>query len=144
MWAGGIASTVSFALALFLGFFLLRVLLRRTWLAVVVVMLLGLIPVGVVRTTGLGSSIPWIAMVSTGLLLGITMFSLVRFGVLTVVVSLALNVSVLAESALGTDLSAWYAPTMYLAAGIVAALALWCFRYALAGRAVWKGDLLET
>jgi len=79
-----------------------------------------------------------------GLLTGITLMNLVRFGVLTVVVSLALSVSILTQSAFGVDLSAWYAPTMYLAAGIVAALAVWSFRTALGGRKVWTGALLEA
>jgi hypothetical protein len=79
----------------------------------------------------------------SSLLAGITVTNLVRFGVLTVVVSLALNL-LLTDSAFGTDLSAWYASTMYVAAGIVVALAEWSFRHALAGRRVLTGAFLES
>jgi serine/threonine-protein kinase len=141
VWARGFAVGVIVALGLFLAFFLLRVILRRTWLAVATVILMVVIPIGLAPAPG--SSIPWVTMAVWGILTGVSVFNLLCFGVLTVVVSFVFSAEILRQTAFGTDLSAWYAPTMYLAAGIVVALALWSFRHALAGRRVLTGTLLE-
>jgi serine/threonine-protein kinase len=140
-WARGIEEGVIFALVLFLVVFLLRVVLRRTWLAVAAVILLNTLLISL--NPGAVPSMRWFTVALAALLIGVTAINLVRFGVLTVVVSFALSAGILTDTAFGGDLSAWYAPTMYLAVGIVAALALWSFRHALGGRRVVTGTFLE-
>jgi serine/threonine-protein kinase len=141
VWAQGIAGGVVFALGLFFLFFLLRAVLRRTWLAVAAIMLLEILLITLTPVPN--PSIRWITTAAFALLIGVTVVNLVRFGVLTVVVALALSQGILTDTAFGSDLSAWYAPTMYLAIGIVAALALWSFRHALGGRRVMTGTFLD-
>jgi hypothetical protein len=108
---------------------------------VATVILMVVIPIGLAPAPG--SSIPWVTMAVWGILTAVSVFNLLRFGVLTVVVSYAFSAQILRQTAFGIDLSAWYAPTMFLAAGIVVALALWSFRHALAGRRLLQEDLLD-
>jgi hypothetical protein len=70
------------------------------------------------------------------------LFLLVRLGVLATIVGMFVS-SVVSSSPLTTDLSAWYARSMVRTLAIVLALTVWSFRGALAGRPLWKGDLLD-
>jgi hypothetical protein len=113
---------------------LLRVLLRRNWLAVAVVLLLSVLP-------GLLSGSPSGAVV--GLLIGsLLVLAFTRFGLLTLSTS-TLIYFWLNSLPLTTNLSAWYAGTSFLVMFIVTALAGYAFYTSLGGQKVFKGKLLE-
>jgi hypothetical protein len=42
-----------------------------------------------------------------------------------------------------TDLSAWYASTMFAGLAIILAVSLWSFKTALGGRKLWSAEFLE-
>jgi hypothetical protein len=64
----------------------------------------------------------------------------VRFGMLSLSVAILFN----APHPLTSNFSSWFALQGWIYAALVLALALWCFRNALGGRKVWKGDILES
>jgi serine/threonine-protein kinase len=135
-WLGSIQGGITVALGFLLAVFTFRAVLRRTWIAVSAALVL----VGLLRYSSPTGALPSVALAVS--VAGFAMTTLLRFGVLPLVVSYAVS-NILASSTFGTDLSAWYAPTMLLAAGAVAGLAVWSFRNALGGRRVWTGEFLE-
>lgn len=123
-------------LVIFFLVFLLRAALRRTWLAGAIVVLLA---DGFVRLIGF----PWMTVGLTTLMFSGAVAILIRCGVLPMVTALFVDVGLMRGSPLTTDLTAWYARSMLIAVTIVLALTFWCFKYALGGRKVFKGDFLE-
>jgi hypothetical protein len=115
-------------------FFLLRVLLRRQWIAMAVFVLLF----GVV--TGLFSGHPVIGACFGVLAVSFFLAALLRFGVLAAIIC----IFVPPDLPLTTDLSAWYSgPTVFVVA-IVLALAGYAFHTAIAGRPLFKAGFLES
>jgi hypothetical protein len=112
----------------------LRMLLRNTWLAGAVAVLL-LAPVLSWRL--LSAPEPWailpVALVGNILLLAV----LIRFGFLAVAV-VGYVLTTLNAFPLTFEASAWYAGFGYAALAIVAALALFGFKTALGGRRVFE------
>lgn len=104
---------------------LLRMILRKTWLAAAV--LVALVAAFAGPVVGL-YAIPFV-------------WVMIRYGVLPS----ALTLVVAAETnnwPLTSDLSAWYADKGLIVVALLVALAAWAFRNALAGRKVLQGDLL--
>jgi serine/threonine-protein kinase len=136
-WFGLLARQPTFALTLFFLFLLLRLLLRRTWLAVSLV---------VVAFAGLSVAIEplaWLAsapFVVAMLLLNVAVS--IRFGMLALTASLVLIPSF--GLPLTSHFSAWFAPQGWMEVAFVLAVALWSFRNALGGRKVLKGEFLES
>ncbi|MEK6409642.1 MAG: protein kinase [Acidobacteriota bacterium] len=113
---------------------LLRVLLRRDWLAgAIVVLIFGL-------TFFLGDS-PSYAVLGV-MLLGLIVLAFIRFGLLTLFASL-LIVFWLNSLAFTTNLSAWYAGNSLFVMFLVTALAGYAFYTSLGGQKLFKGNLLE-
>ena len=114
--------------------FVLRILLRRTWLAVAVAALL-LTPVLSERM--FAASEPWIflpfALAGNIVLLSV----LIRFGFLALAV-LAFVSGALTSFPLTFEASSWYAGFGYATLGIVAALALFGFKTSLGGRRLFE------
>jgi predicted Ser/Thr protein kinase len=137
-WAGGIEVGMALQFTLFAVIFLLRVILRRTWLAVAI---MAVVP-GLARFRAPDGPLAGAAI--TTLLFVVVLAVLIRFGVLPMIVTYVFDQGVLERSAFPDNLTSWYAPGMYLAVAVIAALALWTFRNALGGRKVWKTELLET
>jgi hypothetical protein len=133
-WVAGLAQTAAAALGFFFLFLLLRLLLRRTWIAVcaVVVLLLG----------GLASQgAPLFAMGVDVVAFAAFVAVSIRFGMLALVAMFIAQV-VKDRYPLTANFSAWFAPLGWLSVAMVLAAAVWCFRYALGGRKVWKVGLL--
>jgi serine/threonine protein kinase len=138
--AGGILSlligtTIVADLFLVFLFVLLRVLLRRQWLAALVFILLS-------GVAGLQSSHPVISILFTALILGFFVANLLWFGVLPTLVTGFVGI-LLRDFVLTTDLSAWYAGTTVAAVAIVLALTAYAFHTAVAGRPLFKAGFLE-
>ena len=127
---------VGVAMAFFLLFFLLRLLLRRQWLAVAAFILVLLLP-------NLASLRPPIATMSLTLLNGFTVFMLIRFGVLSVVV-FPVVFRALTWFPMTTDFSTWYAGSTLFALALVLALTAYAFHTAVACCPLFKGGPFDT
>ncbi len=125
--------------ALFVVFLLilLRVLLRRQWLAIAVVIILF----GGVGTF-LFSGHPVIGALLTVLFILPFVAGTLWFGILPVIVACFVSF-LLGEIPLTTDLSTWYAGTTVSAVAIVLALTAYAFHTAVAGRPLFKAGFLE-
>ena len=123
-------------LVYFFLFFLLRVLLRRNWLAALafaaVLELPGFILGPYYYTVG-------VAYVIMDLL---SVWILLRFGVLALFVATIVSL-LLGMLPFTLDLSAWYSGGTIVTFLTVVILAVWSFRVALGGRQIWKEDFLD-
>jgi serine/threonine-protein kinase len=137
---GSICQTLAFSLYMPVGWLLLllllRVLLRRQWLAILVIMLFA---VG----TSLPSFVnPVLAGVFMSVAFGAFLSVLLRFGLLAPVfwgVYMYLSSSVV----LTLDSSAWYAGRSWFTLLLFAAIAAYGFWISLAGRPLMKSDVLD-
>ena len=118
-------------------FLLLKLLLRKSWAAVVVEsLMIG----GLFFLPGTGD--PWlVAAFAVGFLV-LFWFILFRFGLVSLLVGFTVQ-SVLQSMPLTFDLSAWYAGSTWVTLIVIAALAAWGFFVSLAGRPVFKDELLS-
>jgi hypothetical protein len=131
-WLGDLAIPPLIALAIAFLFVLLRLVLRRGWIAAAIIGVL----VAVRLANGSLVELP-LSIVGTALLLGVS----IRFGILAL--SITIIVNPLDRYPLTPNLSAWFAPQGWLEVAFVLAVSLWAFRNALGGWKVWKGDLLD-
>ena len=128
------ASAVSMFLALgfALLFFLLRAVLRKEWLAAGAVVLIFAAPLD-----GGG----WIAAAFGVVQAAAYIFVFRRFGLLAIVFGNFFGHFL--EFPLTTDSSAWYAGTSLFLLSVLAALAIYGFRIALAGQPMFSGKSLD-
>jgi tRNA A-37 threonylcarbamoyl transferase component Bud32 len=118
-------------------FFLLRVLLRRQWLAAPAFILI--ISVAVIPT---GSSHPLVEALFAAPLMGCFVANLIWFGVLPTLLTGFVG-AFLGDLLVTTDLSAWFAGTTVFAVAVVLALTAFAFHTAVAGRPLLKERFLE-
>ena len=121
------------ALLFFFMLFLLRLVLRKDWIAGAVFVLI------ITLATTVSSTTPWVDFPISGLALGIFAFALLRFGLLAAIVT-SIAGQVLDLGAL-LDFSAWYAGMAVLPFVLIALLLVYGFRVSLAGRTVFKQEL---
>jgi serine/threonine-protein kinase len=134
---GALAFGISQVLFLCFVLVLLRILLRRQWLAATVFFLFGTF------TLATGAGNPYVNLLYAAALSGIVTFTLIRFGLLAAVVAQFLS-SLLLDFPLTFDFSAWYAVNSLFGLAIVAALAIYGFYVSLAGRSIFREELLEA
>ncbi len=127
---------LAFALAVFFVFFLLRLLLRKDWLAGAAFVLIF------VAAAALPGSYPLIDVVFYAGAYGSLIFISKRFGLFPLVTLFITDVS-LGDCVLTTHLSAWYAEPMFVAIFFVLGLAIYGFRVSLAGRPIFSGTALD-
>ncbi len=130
-WFSLIPSDISANLVLFLLLFLLRVLLRKSWLGAAAFVLLW------TALKSVSSDYPAVDWPMQTLLYAVLAVGALRYGLVALVVALftadmTLNVPVTLNP------SAWYFTPTILAVASVAALAIWGFYTALAGQTPWK------
>jgi serine/threonine-protein kinase len=132
--------SVLFSLSLFFAFFLLRVLLRKDWLAAVVPVLvvLGLF----LLQNAQGGSVALILVPALILLWGGLMFTFIRLG-LWPLTALIFVYFMLINNRLTLDFSAWYAGSTMFALAVVLALTAYAFHTAVAGRRLFKEGFLD-
>ncbi len=123
------------SLAFFFGFFLLRQLTRREWLA-------GALIVVVLSLPGAFGPHPIISTVASVLVSVMAMLILIRFGLLALVVTLTLQ-NVLEAFPLTARLSAWYAETTLFVFSVLLAIAIFAFRFSTAGKSLFGSISLE-
>jgi serine/threonine-protein kinase len=131
-----VSSELFAALAFFFLLFLLRLLLRKDWLAAAVFVLVF------VAILALPGSYPLVDAVFMVLTFGSVIFTLMRFGLFPLVAFLIAS-DALFDFPHTTHLSAWYAGSTYLSVLLVLALAVYSFRVSLAGRPIFSGAALD-
>ena len=125
-------------LEIFIGvmlMFMLRVLLRRTWLMVLVASLL----VAVLFNPGQGHPAPYLVSVLVGL--SGFWFVFLRFGLLPIVVG-SVFIDATLNLPLTFDLGAWWSTPTWLVLLLCLGIAGWGFWTALAGRPVFRDQIL--
>jgi serine/threonine-protein kinase len=115
----------------FLMLFLLRVLLRKQWIAAAaLVAIVSIIP-------AIGSATPWADMLGRALFSGVLAFVLLRFGLLAAIVAYT-SFDLLATCPPTLDISAWYFGLVPIPLLAVALIAIYGFRTSLAGRPLFQ------
>jgi len=115
--------------------FVLRVLLRRDWLAAAAFTLIGM-------AMGLGADIRAIGVPISAIFFLAVPLVLLRFGLLALIATLMAE-GFLEHSALTLDTSRWYFGHSLVVLLVVAALAAWAFHTTLAGRPLLKDETLD-
>jgi len=133
-WLLHVPAAIEGTLFFFFLLFVLRVLLRKEWLAAIVFVALW------VALKTLGSDYPWIEAPAWTLLYGVAAFVVLRFGFVALAVGLFVT-DMLLNVPLTLDFSSWYATSTLLPLLSVVALAVWGFYNALAGQKLWKTEV---
>jgi len=131
-----VVSPVFFALAMLFILFLLRVLLRSEWAAVVLFVLILTAP------DVLGSDSPLLIGIADVLSYGAVLFVLARFGLLAVVVSFEFG-TVLQWFPITTELSAWYSGIGMTGVCLLLGLTAYAFYTSLGGQPLFGRVSLE-
>ena len=135
---GDVLHRMVFLPALALGYcvllFLLRLVLRNTWVAsaafVAIITLLTL----PASDGSLITTILWVVRLS------LLVWIILQYGILPIAVGMVVA-GILAFGPLTTDLSAWYVDKGLILVGLVLTMAIWSFRNALGGRKVFGDDI---
>jgi Protein kinase domain len=123
------------ALAFFFVFFLLRLVLRREWLAAAVMIVIGAAPSAL-------TAHPFLKATGVAVFFALALMVLVRFGFLSLLVGLTLD-NVLEGFPLTAHWSAWYAePTIFLFC-VFAAAGVYSFYISLGGKPAFGSLSLE-
>jgi serine/threonine-protein kinase len=119
------------------AFFLLRSLLRRSWLAAAMLVSLIVFPTAYLSV--------WPAVTASFdlVVISLLLWVVAQFGVLAATIALFVE-AFLASLPLTSDFSAWYAGSTWFALVILVGMALWSFRITLAGRPLFGEDFLEN
>jgi len=134
-----LATLVTSILGTLLFFFtlvILRVLVRNTWLAAALFVALYTLPKVMGSNHVVADSIVWTTIYA------IAAIGLVRFGLIVLGVS-SLLANVLLNLPYSLDFSNWYAAEAVFIVLIFVVIAAWGVYTSLAGKPLWKGDLLD-
>jgi serine/threonine-protein kinase len=135
-YVSALQTDVQIPLILFFVFFLLRVLLRRDWMAsLVCILLIG-------GLSAINSPYPLIPVLFSTTIIALVLFILIRFGILPLM-AMFYVVALTNGFPITTDLSAWYAGGTVLSTVMILALAAYAFHIARAGRPLFKESFLE-
>jgi serine/threonine-protein kinase len=118
-------------------FLVLRLLLRKTWIAIVVTSAFAV----VASVPGPGHPVPY--LVSAPIVMALFFFVLFRFGLLTLMLGYTVS-DLLCQLPLTFDLTSWYGYVTVLTLFITVGIAAWGFRVALAGRPLFRDEILEA
>ena len=123
--------------------FMLRVLLRKQWLATLVIILLMILPSVVSYQPDDGAAVFLVRVVGTTLATVLILAILIRLGFFALV-AMFYFLNLLVVAPLTFDLSAWNAGASMFALLAILVIAGYAFHTALAGRSLIKGELLES
>jgi len=127
-----------YSLCIFFLLFLLQRVLRRTWLAVIAVAVIG----AFYSLSSGGGEYPVYGAVALMVLYVSFLLVLKRFGLLPLVVGLVVQ-NVLIVFPATTHLSRWYAASTITGLGVILALTLYSFHTAVAGQRVFSLDAID-
>jgi hypothetical protein len=128
-----VPSAIFTALLFFFMLFLLRLVLRKDWIAGTVYVVI------ITFATTISSTTPSVDYPLNALAFAIFAFALLRFGLLAAIVATAVEQILNLGSLL--DFSAWYAGMAVMPFVLVVLLAIYGFRVSLGGRKLFKQEL---
>jgi hypothetical protein len=135
--SSNLGTALFLALAFLFVLFLFRALLRKEWAAVVAfVLFLSVLLAG-------GSRHPAVTFVVNLILNGVSVFLLIRFGLLALAACFVFQFCFLENFPLTTQGSAWYAGISLAGIVLMAAMAFYGFYTSLGGRPVFGGAVLD-
>lgn len=126
---------VLYSLAIFFVLFLLRLLVRKDWIAAILVVFLGAI-------TNTGGDYFWVTFVAASIIWLSIYLILRRFGLLALVVGLVVQ-NILVTFPTTTHLSRWYASGAIAGMAIIVAIAAFALHSSLAGQALFSARVLD-
>jgi len=129
-WTQSIQTTLAFFFLLF-G---LKVLLRKEWIAGIVLVAIFALP------RGLSSTYMAVEIPAQILVYAIAVLIVLRFGFIPLACAV-FTINLMANVPFSSDFSAWYMTTSVLALLSVVALAGWGFYHSLGGEPVWRVEL---
>jgi hypothetical protein len=129
-WPQSIQTTLVF----FFVLFLLKVLLRKEWIAGIALVVLFALP------RGLSSTYMAVDIPAQILVYAIAVVIVLRFGFVPLACAI-FTINLMANVPFSADLSAWYMPTSILALLSVLALAGWGFYHSLGGEPIWRPEI---
>ncbi len=136
MWLRNVPGSIEGTLLFFFLLFILRVLLRKEWLA-------GIVFVAIwVTLKTLGSDYPLIDAVSWTLLYAVAAIIVFRVGFVALAVAIY-TADLLLNVPMTLDFSTWYAANTLFPLLSVVALAGWGFYTSLAGQKLWNTDAFQ-
>ena len=127
-----LAGGIMFAFSCFLLLFLLRLILRKDWLAAT-----GFVGIFVLIKALGASEALWRVLPLLVLVYGVFVVLLLRYGIVPLVVSI-FTADLLLSNPLTLDFSAWYIPQSLLALLVVLAVAVYGFRCTVAGKRLFE------
>ena len=133
-WANAFSGSIVATLAVFMLFFLCRVIARKFWLACILFVLIF------VAVSSLGSLHPEIDVPFAVAIFSLFTLAMVRFGLVTFAAMTLVN-NVMNSYPLTWDFSQFYASSSVFALISIAAIAGLAFHYALGGRAIFRDDV---
>lgn len=126
---------VLYSLMVFFLLFALRLVVRKDWIAGLVIVFLGAL-------TNTGGEYPvWTFVASAAIWLSIYVV-LRRFGLVAVTAGLVIQ-NILIVFPITSHFDRWYAPSSITGLGVIAAIAVIAFRIALAGQPLFSEDALD-
>jgi serine/threonine-protein kinase len=126
---------VLYALGIFFILFLLRFLVRKDWVAALVIVFLGAV-------SNTGGDYAWVTFLASAVIWLSIYVVLRRFGVLALVVGLVVQ-NMLVVFPMTSHLSRWYASGAVTGMVTIVAIALLAFYYALAGQRLFSAESLD-
>jgi hypothetical protein len=126
---------VLWGLLLFFLLFLLRLLVRKEWIAGLIVVLLG-------AGTNTGGDYPWFTFCASALIWVSIVLILRRFGLLAMVVGLVVQ-NVLVVFPVTSHLSRWYASEALTGIVAILVIAVYGFRHSLGGKPLIRAEALQ-
>jgi serine/threonine protein kinase len=133
-WLTQIPASILGTLEFFFQLFVLKVVLRKDWLAAVAFIALNALP------RGLTSSYVAVELPIEILVYAIAVLIVFRFGLVPLACAI-FTVDMLSNVPFTADFSAWYMTTSVLALLSVVALAGWGFYYSLGGEPIWRPEI---
>jgi serine/threonine protein kinase len=133
-WLSQWPQSIQTTLVFFFLLFGLKVLLRKEWIAAIVLVAIFAIP------RGLSSTFMAVEIPAQILVYAIAVVIVLRFGFVPLVCAI-FTINLMANVPFSTDLSAWYMPTSILALLSVVAIAGWGFYHSLGGEPVWRPEI---
>lgn len=133
-WLSHIPGSIQGTLVFFFLLFVLRVLLRKEWLAGI-----AFVAIWATRNTLLGSDYILINVIAWALLYAVAAVTIFRIGFVALATT-AFITDLVGNVPLTLDVSAWYFGNTLLPVLSVVALAFWGFYTALAGQKLWNTD----
>ncbi len=134
---------ILFPLIVLFFLFVLRIVLRKQWLAAVAFVLLFVVLAALSPPSGYQGAAIGVHLLAIGSVMAMLLVVLLRFGLLALVV-MSFFGTVTFDSPIPLDFSSWYVGASLLCLAVAAAVAGYGFHTALAGRPLFRDELLET